>query len=92
MRQKTLSRAYNRDISKRKALRKRRLSEEIYHDGKKYPFFNNLHQYSKNKIHCSCVWCQQKTKRNKHKPDWGSSRYNWKHSDKKKIDSMDWAD
>lgn len=29
-----------------------------------YPWYNNLHQYSKNKIHCSCPMCRAKTKRN----------------------------
>ena len=43
------SSAYNRDVSRRKALRKRRLSEEIYHGGKEHPYYDNLHQYSKNK-------------------------------------------
>ena len=48
---KSRSRAYNRDVSKRKALRKKRIAEEVYYNGKEYPYYNNLHQYSKNKIH-----------------------------------------
>ena len=52
------SRAYNRDISYRKAIRKRRLDRECSH----YPYYTNLHQYSKNKIHCSCPMCSRKTK------------------------------
>lgn len=60
------SRAYNRDVSRRKALRKKRIAEEVYYDGKKYPYYHNLHQYSKNKIHCSCSMCSAKT-RNKGK-------------------------
>ena len=48
---KSRSRAYNRDVSKRKALRKKRLAEEVYYNGKECPYYNNLHQYSKNKIH-----------------------------------------
>ena len=31
---KSRSRAYNRDVSKRKALRKKRLAEEVYYNGK----------------------------------------------------------
>ena len=27
-------------------------------------WYDNLHQYSKNKIHCSCPMCRAKTKRN----------------------------
>ena len=54
------SRAYNRDVSKRKALRKRRITQEVYWDGKDHPYYDNLHQYSKNKIHCSCPLCRAK--------------------------------
>ena len=59
---KPRSRAYNRDVSKRKALRKKRLAEEVYYNGKERPYYNNLHQYSKNKIHCSCPMCSPKTR------------------------------
>ena len=37
------------------ALRKRRIAREVL----KWDYYSNLHQYSKNKIHCSCrgeVW------------------------------------
>ena len=43
---KSRSRAYNREVSKRKALTKRRNAKEVYYDGKEYPYYNNLHQYS----------------------------------------------
>lgn len=43
------SRAYNRMMSWRKALRKRRI--DVREFGK--PMYDNLHQYSKNKIHTS---------------------------------------
>lgn len=56
--------AYNRDVSKRKALRKRRLARIMYHYY--WEPYGNLHQYSKNKIHCSCSGCSVKT-RNKGK-------------------------
>lgn len=62
------SSAYNRDVSKRKALRKRRIAEEVYWGGKDHPYYDNLHQYSKNKIHCSCPTCSPKT-RNKGRRD-----------------------
>ena len=65
---KSRSRTYNRDVSKRKALRKKRIAEEVYYNGKEYPYYNNLHQYSKNKIHCSCPLCSPKT-RNKGRRD-----------------------
>ena len=58
---KSNSRAYNRDVSKRKALRKRRITKEVYGD-LTHPYYDNLHQYSKNKIHCSCPMCSAKSK------------------------------
>lgn len=36
-----------------KALRKRNISKHAIG----CDWYNNLHQYSKNKIHCSCPWC-----------------------------------
>ena len=87
------SSAYNRDVSKRKAIRKRRIAEEIYPGEKNNPWYDNLHQYSKNKIHCSCPMCSAKT-RNK-----GKRRYkmggnyarnlNYKIVDLKKLIDMD---
>ena len=31
-------------------------------DGYRCGFYDNLHQYSKNKIHCSCPWCSPRTR------------------------------
>lgn len=28
----------------------------------KFGMYSNLHQYSKNKIHCSCPWCSPRTR------------------------------
>lgn len=56
------SRALNRENSKRKALRKQRICRDIYH----FDWYDNLHQYSKNKVHCSCAMCSSKTNRKKH--------------------------
>ena len=87
---KSRSRAYNRDVSKRKALRKKRITEEVYYFGKKYPYYNNLHQYSKNKIHCSCPICSPKT-RNKGRRDRKNymRSLNYKASELKRQISMD---
>lgn len=74
---KKLSKSYNRDVSRRKALRKKKIAEQIY-DG---DYYNNLHQYSKNKIHCSCPLCSAKT-RNK-------GKINYKVSDYKKIERLE---
>ena len=41
--EKRNSSAYNRDVSRRKALRKRRIAEEVYHGGKEHPYYDNLH-------------------------------------------------
>lgn len=82
---------YNRDVSKRKAFRKRRTTKEVYratnHD---WEYYDNLHQYSKNKIHCSCPMCSTKTrnkgkriKKNYHRA------INYKGSDMRKMISMD---
>jgi transposase-like protein len=50
--------AENRDVSRRKALRKRRIAREICD----WDMYDNLHQYSKNKVHCSCPYCNAKTR------------------------------
>ena len=54
MENKPLSRAYNRDISKRKALRKRQIARNVNRWANS-DYYDSLHQYSKNKIHCSCA-------------------------------------
>ena len=93
-----MSRAYNRDISRRKALRKSKIAREIYRYWKRYSaddnweYFDNLHQYSKNAIHCSCPACSGKT-RNKGKRRYKSGNYapgiNYKASDLRKVITMD---
>lgn len=87
---KPLSSAYNRDISRRKAERKKRISDNFFYDGRSwYPY---LGYYRKGKIHCSCGMCTHKT-RNK-----GSRRLihgnyapsiNYKHSDMIRQMKMD---
>ena len=83
---KSNSHAYNRDVSRRKALRRKRISKEV--DGITYPA---LHCYSKNKIHCSCPMCSAKSKnrgaRRKRSWNWEPT-YNWKISDWRKIEAM----
>jgi hypothetical protein len=79
--------AYNREISMRKARRKKQIAEEVYSwCGGSY--YDNLHQYSKNKIHCSCPCYSAKT-RNKGKHRYKKGNYNlslnYKHSDMLKI-------
>lgn len=82
--------ARNRDVSFRKAIRKKRIAEEIYYHG--FNYYDNLHQYSKNKIHCSCPACSAKT-RNKGKRRNKSGNYadsiNYKITDFRRICSME---
>ena len=54
-------------------------------------YYDNLHQYSKNKIHCSCSLCSSKT-RNKgdkrKRPGNYSKSLNYKVSDLRKIEKL----
>lgn len=72
------TRAMRRYLNWSAALRKRRRADKVY----SFPYYNNLHQYSKGKIHCSCPLCSAKSKR----PREG---YVWKHSDRKQMLAME---
>ena len=79
-------RAYYRKMAWRKARRKARIWSEVFPGDK--PLFDNLHQYSKNTIHCSCPDCNAKT-RNKGRRSRGySPTYNPTVSDLRKIINM----
>ena len=83
------SRAYNRAVSRRKALNRRQLARNIYpYD--EHDYYDNLHQYSTNKIHCSCPVCSAKT-RNKGRRDRKnySRSLNYKATDLRKLMTMD---
>lgn len=47
----------------------------------KFPWYDNLHQYSKNKIHCSCWMCRSRSGEN-------NSTKNYRASDRRKLDRM----
>ena len=80
------SRAFTRHMAITKAKRKRKIAEEVYCYGKEFPYYDNLHQYSKNKIHCSCLLCSQKTKnKGQKRHNRYSPSINYKISDKRKI-------
>lgn len=83
----------NRYLSKVKALRKRRIDHAVYHYDREYGFYNNLHQYSKNKIHCSCPICSAKTKNKgpKKRKLWAPST-NYKISDIRKINRLSYEE
>lgn len=69
------TRAERRKNDYNKAIRKKNIVES---HGISY--YDNLHQYSKNKVHCSCPLCAGKTDTN--------SKHGMTHSDRLKIDSM----
>lgn len=52
------NRAERRKLNIAKSLRKKKLANELY----KLEYYNNLHQFSKNKIHCSCEYCKNHRK------------------------------
>jgi hypothetical protein len=90
---KTRTSAYNRDVSRRKALRKRRITQHYWGISEEHPYYDNLHQFSKNKIHCSCPMCSTKT-RNKGSRRYHSGNYmkhiNYKASELRRQVSMDY--
>lgn len=50
---KDKARAKKRKVDYKKAVRKKKIDDSKTN----FPLYNNLHQYSKNKIHCSCPLC-----------------------------------
>lgn len=58
------TRAERRHNDFKKAIRKRKIAKEVYWSlpGSTWAYYDNLHQYSKNKIHCSCPLCASKTR------------------------------
>ena len=58
------TRAERRHNDWKKAIRKRKIVHEVYYSlpDDIWGWYNNLHQYSKNKIHCSCPICRSKRK------------------------------
>lgn len=86
------SRAYNRDVSRRKALRKRRIDKQHQYYYGWRPYYDNLHQYSKNKVHCSCSMCSAKTRnkgRRRNKNGNYSKSLNYSHADLMRMLAMD---
>jgi hypothetical protein len=76
----------------KKATRKRKIVREVYHSlDPTWEWYDNLHQYSKNKIHCSCPMCSTKTrnkgKRRHNKPYAPSINYSM--MDKRRQMAMD---
>ena len=75
-----VDRAERRKNSFYKAKRKQNISRHNYG----FDWYDNLHQYADNKIHCSCPLCAAKTAKTH-----GWYGKDWVLSDKKKIQGMD---
>lgn len=71
-----------------KAIRKRRISREISGPISQHDLYDNLHQYSKNTIHCSCPLCRAKTSKLKMRKCGGPGGKNWPIADEKRIEEM----
>lgn len=67
------------------ALRKKHRSAYYCQD---QAWYQNLHQYSKGKIHCSCPMCASKTRGKIVKKMCGPGE-NWSERDRRRMDSME---
>ena len=83
------TRAEKRHNDWKKAIRKRKIINAYGWD-----YYDNLHQYSKNKIHCSCGMCSRYRKTNNRgrkrriHGNYATSK-NWSESDRRKLDEME---
>ena len=88
---------FNRKMAWRHARRKRRISKQVYCSfmNDDWEYYSNLHQFSKNKIHCSCPMCSAKT-RNKGKRRQLAHGFvpslNYKISDLRKIQRLEFSE
>ena len=78
-----MNRAERRHKNFSKALRKQEICRHAYG----FPYYDNLHEYSKNKIHCSCPLCRSKTNNKTHKHVWFPAM-NWSMMDRRRLDEM----
>ena len=83
------NRAEKRHNDWKKAIRKKKIINVYGWD-----YYDNLHQYSKNKIHCSCGMCSRYRKTNnrgrKRKiPGNYAPSKNWSESDRRRLDEME---
>ena len=70
-------RAYTRSKTWSKAIRKYNIDRDRA-AGRWSLWYDNLHQYANNSIHCSCPLCSAKT-----------TGHNWSISDQRKIDDLE---
>ena len=95
------SRAWRRHMDFRKAIRKRKIDfhdfyywyscapDSVMDFSSSAGMYHNLHQYSKNKVHCSCPMCSPKTrnKGRRNRKNYNPS-INYKISDFRRQNSM----
>ena len=77
------SRSERRHKDFSKAMRKQEICRRAYG----FPYYDNLHEYSKNKIHCSCGMCRLKTNNKSNRHTWYPSM-NWSMMDRRRLDEM----
>ena len=70
--EKNKRRAIRRKTDVKKSLRKKKIAETCFYDSS--GCYDNLHQYSKNKIHCSCFSCSGINKTNSKKINKGGAK------------------
>lgn len=71
------TRAWRRYKDYTKAKRKQDIDRERWRGSSWWhPWYSNLHEYSKNKIHCSCGMCSCKTNNRSAKKPWWGPTYN----------------
>lgn len=96
-RNKMRNRGWRRKKDFSKAKRKNNIDKELIRPTNWHYIlcYNNLHEYSKNKIHCSCAMCSAKT-RNKGKRRMISKNYspsvNYTIKDQRRKDEMDYEE
>ena len=91
---------FNRKMAWRHARRKRRIAREVYRSWYwheyDWDYYDHLHQFSKNKIHCSCPMCSAKTRNKGRHRRKGAHAYspaiNYKISDLKKIQRLEMSE
>ena len=89
--EKTKERAEHRRRDWQHAKNKKNKS---YYYCKDHPWYDNLHQYSKNKVHCSCGMCARYRKTNNHgrkrkiHGNYAKSK-NWSVNDRRRLEEME---
>lgn len=75
------TRDWRRHKDWRKAIRKKKISDWF---SPNHSLYDNLHQYSKNKIHCSCPLCCSKIKN----PGLTGPAESWPMQDQRRFEAM----